>query len=145
MVERAVGNQFFFHFRTKHVLGRLSLLNCHCLSCPIGYYWIDPNVGNPQDALQVYCSRPGCSCLDCETPDNSAHSQQWPGAKDSLFSSLGHHVRGISFCCCLYTFTQHRLYLVSVLLSTRIVYFRSTNLFRHYIVFSLTVTFTIHL
>lgn len=57
-----------------------------------GYYWIDPNVGNPRDAIQVYCSRPGCSCLDCETPDNSAQSQNWPGVKDSLFSSLGQHM-----------------------------------------------------
>lgn len=38
-----------------------------------GYYWIDPNLGNTQDAMLVYCSKPGCSCLDCDlTVDTSA-------------------------------------------------------------------------
>ena len=45
------------------------------------------------DAIQVYCTKPGCSCLDCDTPDKSANPQHWPGVKDTPFTSLGHHVR----------------------------------------------------
>ena len=30
-----------------------------------GNYWIDPNLGSIDDAVNVYCSRPGCSCIDC--------------------------------------------------------------------------------
>ncbi len=40
-----------------------------------GYYWIDPNLGNIADAMQVYCSKPGCSCLECDIP--SAKPRQW--------------------------------------------------------------------
>ena len=28
-----------------------------------GHYWIDPNLGSADDAMEVYCSKPGCSCL----------------------------------------------------------------------------------
>lgn len=57
-----------------------------------GYYWIDPNVGNPSDAVQVYCKRPGCSCLDCEAPTNSHSRQQWRGATDKYFTELGYEL-----------------------------------------------------
>ena len=60
-----------------------------------GYYWIDPNVGNPSDAMQVYCKKPGCSCLDCEAPDNSASRKRWTGATDKYFTELGYEVMGI--------------------------------------------------
>ena len=59
-----------------------------------GYYWIDPNVGNPLDAVQVYCARPGCSCLDCETPDDSGALQHWPGVRGQAFTSAGNQVKG---------------------------------------------------
>jgi hypothetical protein len=57
-----------------------------------GYYWIDPNLGNPSDALHLYCSKPGCSCLDCNAPEGSSTVQQWSGARDTLFSELGYQL-----------------------------------------------------
>lgn len=57
-----------------------------------GYYWIDPNVGNPSDAVQVYCKKRGCSCLDCDAPSNSATKQTWSGATNKYFRELGYEV-----------------------------------------------------
>lgn len=57
-----------------------------------GYYWIDPNIGNSVDAIQVYCSRPGCSCLDCEGPTDSDSLQQWQGVAGKTFTSAGHEL-----------------------------------------------------
>lgn len=31
-----------------------------------GRYWIDPNLGSIDDAVEVYCAKPGCSCVDCQ-------------------------------------------------------------------------------
>ena len=31
----------------------------------LGHYWIDPNLGSPDDAIHVYCVKPGCSCMEC--------------------------------------------------------------------------------
>ncbi len=28
-----------------------------------GYYWIDPNMGSNDDSIEVYCNKPGCSCI----------------------------------------------------------------------------------
>ena len=71
----------------------LSLM-CLCVSSlTTGYYWIDPNVGNPSDAVQVYCKRPGCSCLDCEAPANSGSRQEWNGATNKYFTELGYEVK----------------------------------------------------
>lgn len=30
-----------------------------------GYYWIDPNLGSADDSMNVYCTKPGCSCVQC--------------------------------------------------------------------------------
>lgn len=53
-----------------------------------GYYWIDPNLGSPSDAAQVYCSRPGCSCVDYNIPEERAHT--WSGQQGTPFSELPH-------------------------------------------------------
>lgn len=33
-------------------------------SFPEGRYWIDPNMGSNDDAVEVYCRKPGCSCVE---------------------------------------------------------------------------------
>ena len=45
------------------------------------------------DAVQVYCIKPGCSCLDCETPEDSATPQHWSVSKGQSFTKhAGHQV-----------------------------------------------------
>lgn len=78
-------------FSSEWVLANLKLN--HVPSDSPGYYWIDPNVGNALDAMQVYCTKPGCSCIDCETPEDSATYQHWPGVKGQSFTRAGHMVR----------------------------------------------------
>ncbi len=51
-----------------------------------GYYWIDPNLGSPSDAVQLYCMKPGCSCLDCKS------TSQQSGNKGQMFSEQGEQV-----------------------------------------------------
>ena len=65
------------------------------LSCNhAGHYWIDPNIGGKQDALQVYCSKPGCSCIDHSLQDSSVPTFH-ADAGDKPFSQLskGYEVR----------------------------------------------------
>ena len=59
-----------------------------------GYYWIDPNIGGKQDAIQVFCSKPGCSCIDYALKDSSAPTY-WADAGEKPFSELseGYEVR----------------------------------------------------
>jgi collagen type V/XI/XXIV/XXVII alpha len=52
-----------------------------------GHYWIDPNIGGKQDALQVYCSKPGCSCIDHSLQDSSVPTFH-ADAGDKPFSEL---------------------------------------------------------
>lgn len=52
-----------------------------------GYYWIDPNIGGKQDAIQVFCSKPGCSCLDYSLPDSLA-PMEYAKAGEKPFSEL---------------------------------------------------------
>lgn len=52
-----------------------------------GHYWIDPNIGGSQDAIQVYCSKPGCSCIDYSLPDSSTPTH-YADAGDKPFSEL---------------------------------------------------------
>ena len=57
------------------------------VSSSVGNYWIDPNVGSTSDAIQVYCKRPGCSCIDYDLPDKTEPIQWWD-AGDKPFSQL---------------------------------------------------------
>lgn len=65
------------------------------LGTPPGYYWIDPNLGSSSDAVQVYCSKPGCSCLDCEAPETNG---QWMGSSSVPFSELKDGYKVTTLC-----------------------------------------------
>ena len=78
--------------RTEHTVPLVTSLHLLAYRTATGYYWIDPNVGNPSDAVQVYCRKPGCSCLDCDAPPNSASKQEWTGATNKYFTELGYEV-----------------------------------------------------
>jgi hypothetical protein len=40
-----------------------------------GNYWIDPNLGSIDDAVNVYCSKPGCSCIHAIDNDSPVISK----------------------------------------------------------------------
>ena len=56
-----------------------------------GYYWIDPNLGSTDDAIEVLCQRPGCSCID----DNDESLSIITDRKDYI------EVLHINRCCLL--------------------------------------------
>lgn len=52
--------------RTNPARTCYDLFLCHP-STQEGYYWIDPNLGSVDDAIEVFCAKPGCSCYSCNT------------------------------------------------------------------------------
>ena len=67
-----------------------------CVLAHAGYYWIDPNIGGKQDAIQVFCSKPGCSCIDYSLKDSSTPTY-YPDTGETPFSELleGYEVKAI--------------------------------------------------
>ena len=61
--------------------------NCFLLNC-LGYYWVDPNGGCIDDAIEVYCNFSNQRVQTCISPVHSeAEMKAWTRAS-SWFSKL---------------------------------------------------------
>ena len=89
-----------------------------------GYYWIDPNLGSIDDAVQVYCSKPGCSCLDCS--HKASKMRQWAGFEGGA-KSFTQLEGGFGLQCPVHSDQLGLLQLLSTHASQRLTYVSKAN------------------
>lgn len=78
----------------KRIKSRIKSRTKHLISRQTGWYWIDPNLGMPDDAIYVYCniSNNGETCI---FPDiHASRMPNIPWKKDRNKSDWYSHLRG---------------------------------------------------